>query len=128
MTNEVTLPWPTKALSPNARVHWRVKSKAAQAYRQACRMLAREAKLQAPDTELIHLHLEFYPPTRRARDDDNLTAMFKSGRDGIADALGINDSRFRTHAVLMTEAGGKVKLRMEPGVISSEGVQQEVKE
>lgn len=113
MSNEVTLPWPLKALNPNARVHWSVKAKAAKEYRHACHMLARAARLQAPESEVIHLHLDFYPPTRRARDDDNVVAMFKSGRDGIADALGINDSRFRTHAVLMTETGGKVKLRLE---------------
>lgn len=40
--------------------------------------------------------LVFSPPDKRHRDDDNLIAMFKSGRDGIADAIGIDDVHFVT--------------------------------
>jgi hypothetical protein len=35
-----------------------------------------------------------YPPDRRERDDDNVKASLKGHRDGIAQALGIDDSRF----------------------------------
>jgi len=35
-----------------------------------------------------------FPPTAHARDDDNLIASLKPHRDGIAKALGIDDSRF----------------------------------
>lgn len=39
------------------------------------------------------LSLTFCPPDRRKRDDDNLVAAFKAGRDGIAQAMGIDDHR-----------------------------------
>lgn len=51
----------------------------------------------------VLLVLEFVPPDRRERDDDNLVACFKAGRDGIADALGINDNRFTTQFSLRAE-------------------------
>lgn len=90
---EVTLPWPPSKLSPNARVHWRVLAKHKKAYREACYWLSHSLKGKAPDGPL-GLELTFYPPNRRARDRDNLLASMKSGLDGFAEALGIDDSRF----------------------------------
>ncbi|MNC70101.1 hypothetical protein D3C75_1208780 [compost metagenome] len=54
--------------------------------------------------------LEFVPPDRRRRDDDNLVAMFKAGRDGLADALGIDDNVFATQIRVSKETikGGAV--------------------
>lgn len=107
----VTLPWPPKDLSPNARVHWSKKSKAAKAYRMACFALAHEAGIRGvPFTGRIHLWLDFYPPDRRHRDDDNMIAAFKSGRDGLADALSVDDMRFVCHPMVMDEIGGMVKV------------------
>ena len=116
MTHEVTLPWPPKGLSPNARLHWAAKSKQAKAYRMACFALCLEAKLTKPDTEgRLHLWIDFYPPDRRHRDDDNMIAAFKSGRDGIADALGIDDRRFVCHPYVKEQVGGMVKVRITAG-------------
>jgi crossover junction endodeoxyribonuclease RusA len=54
-------------------------------------MLAKMAKLSMPAPRAM-LILTFCPPDRRRRDDDNLVAAFKSGRDGLAEALGIDDA------------------------------------
>ena len=108
---EVTLPWPDKALSPTARGHWAKKSAQAKRYRSACKLKTLAAiraggwNVQALRNLVIaggsvHVFLDFYPPDRRARDDDNVTAAFKSGRDGLADALKIDDCNFRTHPFL----------------------------
>jgi crossover junction endodeoxyribonuclease RusA len=112
--NEVTLPWPPAACSPNARVHWSKKSRAARAYRATCRLLAKQVGLQTPQGEAL-LILEFVPPDKRRRDDDNLLAMFKAGRDGLADALGIDDSIFSTQIRLSKETtkGGAVRVRIQ---------------
>ncbi|HEJ1056940.1 TPA: endodeoxyribonuclease RusA [Pseudomonas putida] len=112
---ELTLPWPPAACSPNARVHWTRKSKAAKAYRYACFLLARQAGIQPPDGGAL-LMLEFVPPDRRQRDDDNLLAMFKAGRDGLADALGIDDNVFATQIKVSKETikGGAVRVRIQP--------------
>jgi crossover junction endodeoxyribonuclease RusA len=114
--NKIALPWPPKVLSPNARVHWSVKSKAAKSYRKACWALCVEAKIDKPATEgRLHLWLEFYPPDRRARDDDNMIAAFKNGRDGIADALGVDDKRFVCHPFVSEQIGGMVKFSVTAG-------------
>ena len=91
----VDLPWPSPALSPNARGHWSKRAKAAKAYRLECYLLAMAAGVIAPEGK-IRFVIEFFPPSRRAFDDDNLLARMKSGRDGIADALGVDDRRFVT--------------------------------
>lgn len=112
----VTLPWPPKDLSPNSRIHWSRRSKAAKAYRRACHVLTLEAGIRGVDwTGDIHLWIDFYPPDRRHRDDDNMIAAFKAGRDGMADAMGLDDKRFRIHPYVKDEIGGMVKIRITPG-------------
>lgn len=117
-SREVTLPWPPKDLSPNARVHWSKKNKAATSYRAACYFLAIQAGLKDAIhwSGDIHLWIDFYPPDRRQRDDDNMISAFKSGRDGLADALGVNDNRFRIHPYVKTEIGGMIKVRFTQGL------------
>lgn len=66
----------------------------------------------APDLPCIALWLTFYPPDRRSRDDDNLIASFKAGRDGLALALGIDDKRFVTFPFVHTQTGGMIKVRL----------------
>lgn len=108
----VALPWPPRELSPNARPHWAAKARAVKQYRQACAWACKAAGLTAPAVERIHLWVDFYPPSRRKIDDDNLIASFKAGRDGIADALGIDDARFVVHPFVRDEIGGMVKVRL----------------
>ena len=110
--SELVFAWPPKVLSPNARVHWSVKSKAAKAYRADCWAITKEAKVILPDSPKLALWLDFYPPDKRHRDDDNMIAAFKSGRDGMAEALGINDKRFRVFPMVMDEIGGMVRARI----------------
>lgn len=81
-------------------------------------LLTREAHPKGaslPDGPLA-LWVTWYPPDRRHRDDDNLIAGFKAYRDGIADALGIDDKRFRLHPFLHTEVrkGGEVRVAITP--------------
>jgi len=106
----IKLPWPPKECSPNARGHWSKRAKAAKAYRNECayEALAWGAhKLNLPDGP-IGLELAFYPPDRRKRDDDNIIASFKAGRDGLADALGIDDNRFLAIYRVDKQTGGFV--------------------
>jgi crossover junction endodeoxyribonuclease RusA len=92
---DLVLPWPPKELSPNARVHWRQRHKHAKAYRQACWALTKAAGVTAPEGQ-VYFWITFCPPSRRRYDDDNLLGRFKAGRDGVADALGVNDFNFLT--------------------------------
>ena len=109
----IELPWPPKELNPNARTHWARKSRAAKGYRSDCHLLTLASGVVAPEGEVL-LDITFCPPDRRRRDDDNCLAAFKSGRDGVADALGIDDNRFVT-TLRMGEPvkGGMVLVRIE---------------
>lgn len=109
------LPWPPKELSPNARTYWRKRAPIARSYREACYVLAKQSGVVIDWTGDIHAWIDFYPPDKRQRDDDNMIAAFKSGRDGLADALGVNDRRFRIHPYVKSEVGGMVKVRFTRG-------------
>lgn len=115
----IVLPWPSKDLSPNARVHWSRKAKASKSARAAGHMLAMLAgckSWQLP-TGRVHLWIDFYPPTKRLPDDDNMLARCKPYRDGIADALGIDDKRFVSHPQVREtpRKGGQVVMTLTGG-------------
>lgn len=117
----VVVPFPPPGLNPNARPgHPAQKARLARAYREACRALTLEALgagfgRRLPGTGPIRVHLDFFPPNARRRDDDNLEAAFKAGRDGIAAALGVDDARFVVTRRLRAEVRGCVDVILLPG-------------
>lgn len=116
---ELVLPWPDRLLHPNARVNWRVKSPITKAARTTAHLLALEAgwhRVELPAGKL-HVWIDFYPPDHRRRDDDGLLASMKAARDGIADALKVDDNRFVSHPQLMdlVRPGGQVVVRITGG-------------
>jgi len=113
---ELVLPWPSRKLHPNARVHWAAKAQATKAVRHTADVLTLDAGWQRIDfgDGRLHLWIDFYPPDKRCRDDDGLLSSFKAYRDGIADALGIDDRRFVSHPWIKDEVvkGGEVRIRI----------------
>ncbi len=91
---DLTLPWPPSELSPNQRQHWAKLAKAKSCYRETCRLTAMSQGARRIDAQRLHIGLEFVPPNRRRFDLDNLLARMKAGLDGIADVLGVDDSRW----------------------------------
>ena len=92
----VVLPWPAHGLSPNARCHWVVKGKLVLIARRIAYAETRrktDGRRAVPDGR-IGYRCSFFPPDRRARDEDNLIASLKSSLDGIAQALRIDDKCF----------------------------------
>lgn len=95
----LTLDWPDADLSPNARVH-----------HMALHRARKKAKLHAwgmtkalmPPlgirfgswTGTVEVAVTWHPCTARAFDLDNALARLKGHLDGIANALGIDDSAF----------------------------------
>lgn len=69
---------------------------------------------QRVKTPSLAVTLRFVPPDRRARDIDNLVASMKSGLDGLADVLGVDDSRWALSAELAGEVGGFVRVEVRP--------------
>lgn len=99
---KVVFAWPPIQLSPNARCHFMELPKWKNQYRRDCAFLAHAAGLRQYRDALrsldgpIAFGLDFFPPPGGRRyDEDNAEAAFKAGQDGLADALTIDDSRFR---------------------------------
>lgn len=116
MALRLTLPWPPAELSPNARhAHWASLARAKKRFRAACAWTARSqgaARLAGPP-EALAVHLRFVPPDRRRRDLDNCIAAMKSGLDGLADVLGVDDNRWTLSAELLVgQVGGMVKVEV----------------
>ena len=113
---DLVLGWPPSELSPNKRLHWSKVANVKAMYRQACwAMVLEQAGAVRPDINgNLHLTLEFVPPDRRSYDRDNLVARMKSGIDGIADALKINDKQFTTLTARVDAGriGGFVRVRI----------------
>ena len=101
----ITLSWPPRVLHPNARPHWAVKAKAVKAYRQAAGWAAKASGDRVKGDGAVELYIVFYPPNKRKHDLDGCLSAMKAGIDGIADALGVDDSRF----TLRIERGAVIK-------------------
>lgn len=112
---QVELPWPPKELSPNARLHWAKLAKAKKNYRHACAHVAVQQGVRRIGPQKLHLALTFYAPTRRAYDLDNALARMKSGLDGLADVLGVDDKHWSLSIARSDEIGGKVKVVVSRG-------------
>lgn len=103
---------PPRELSTNHRIHGAKKARFVRDYREACWALALErfgcAQAVLPAEGKLAVHLDFFPPNGNRRDDDNCEAAFKAGRDGVAGALRIDDSRFVVTRTLRAERRGCV--------------------
>jgi len=113
--NRLVLPWPPKELNPNNRsLHPAKRSGFVKRYRHDCWALALEAfgvgggAVLFPGAAPIAVRLDFFPPDGRSRDDDNCEAAFKAGRDGVAQALNVDDRRFVVTRRLRPEVRGCV--------------------
>lgn len=98
----IVLPWPSSKLRPNARArsNWSSHLSVVKAARRDAYMLSHCAGVSPEEIvalpERIPVSVTFYPPDRRKRDDDGMIGQFKPYRDGICDALGIDDHRWKT--------------------------------
>lgn len=128
---KVILPWPDRRVFPNAkrRKHWRTYQPAANADREAACLLASAGlplasrRAVAASEGKIALIVTFYPPDARRRDDDGMVGAFKHQRDGIADALGVDDRRFRPHYFFEEPCKpGRVEVEISTGSTSGEFV------
>ena len=104
----VTLPWPPKELSPNTRQHHMALHRAKKAYRADCAWQAKDQGMKLVNAETLHVHLTFHKPTKRAMDLDNMLARMKSGLDGLAEVLGVDDSLWTLSLEIAPTVGGMV--------------------
>jgi crossover junction endodeoxyribonuclease RusA len=104
----IKLPYPPSELNPNKRLHWAEKRKHTMNYRELCKYRFRMhfinelgaiegmRALKGFENHVgdFKVSITFHKPDNRKRDDDNIIASFKAGRDGVADALNVDDNRF----------------------------------
>lgn len=92
----ITLPFPDKVLWPNGRpAHWAPRHRASKAARKLAHQETRLAMGPGkPDWQGVHLTWTIHPKTAHGIDDDAPPYALKAYRDGIADALGIDDAHF----------------------------------
>lgn len=94
MIVRLTLPWPTVALSGHANGSWRRKAKATKSARQAAFWIGKEAKL--PLWPNARLAFSYHPPARGGLPDvQNMPGRCKAFIDGMAQAMGCDDRKFR---------------------------------
>lgn len=110
----IEVPWPAIALSPNSRDRWG-QIKAKRAAKEAAYYLTKELMGQLrirPGSWVgpVTVQYTFYPKTNRTRDDDNFISRMKSARDGIAQALGINDASFITMPAVFADKTAKPRV------------------
>lgn len=92
----VDLPFPPADLSGHAKGHWRGRAGVTKKYREWALTASKSCRYVPPATGDIEVFVIFTPPDRRG-DRINFPNRMKPYFDGIADALGVNDSRFLPH-------------------------------
>lgn len=114
----IPLSWPVAAVQSNTRTHWRVKAKAVKAYRtEAAWSAKKHLVVNSPDAELI---FSFTPPDASRRDLHNMPHAMKAVIDGIADAMGCDDNRFRVtwpHEFSAPSKPGAVLVHIKPRTV-----------
>ena len=108
-------PWPDKILSPNKKSHWGPKYIANKKARENAFWITKEQVGIHLKCEKLKAHWVFHPPGNYHYDDDNLEGRMKSTRDGVSDALGINDRIWiATKEISEVVKPGKVILELRP--------------
>ena len=88
----IELPWPDRALHPNARPHWAVKGRATKSARIGAAWAAKlSGAPKLPEGASVRVTPIITPPNNRGHDTDGVVASCKAAYDGIADWIGIDD-------------------------------------
>lgn len=97
----IRLPWPSKRTSPNAsgQGKWREKADAAKSYKETCQKTCWDQKVRKQPFETAEVHITIYMPDRRKRDLDNVLSSIKQGLDAVAEATGVDDSKWNVLAL-----------------------------
>lgn len=104
----VSLPLRTRS-TLNVRENWRKRAKRAQEERAVVRMRLAVVR-QWPPPLPVTVTLTRVGP--RALDGDNLQGAMKGVRDGVADALGLDDGSEDVQWLYIQERGGKHEVRV----------------
>lgn len=88
---KILFPFPSSKLSPNNHTDRRWLTKDRQFARRIGYLITKDAKLVFGKDAKLQMYILICPPDNRKRDDDNILSAFKSYRDGIFQALEMDD-------------------------------------
>lgn len=113
------LPFPAKCLWPNGRSHWATKARAFKKAKEFAYYRTREnypMRVCDASDKRVNWSVTIHPKTRNVIDDDNARASLKAYQDGLALALGVDDSQFNAPKLTFGEPikGGLVRIVIEP--------------
>lgn len=95
---QIIVPFPDSCLLPNRKngQHWRVTQSAKLEAHEAGKIAALQAAfgLEPLPPRNVDVTIVFTPPDHRKRDVDGMLSALKPTLDGIAEGLGVDDSRF----------------------------------
>ena len=92
---KIILPWPDEDLSPNARVHWSVKSTAVASAKEGAMWLTKASDRVTLRGDLCAVWTFHPPKIKRKRDQDNVLSSMKAWQDGVCKELGLDDVRIK---------------------------------
>ena len=121
----VCLAIPDRCLSPNARSHWAVRSKAAKR-QHAVAFFDTVEVLEMPGVtfqpaQTHGVRCRWFFRDRRRRDADNLLASMKHAFDGIAEAVGVDDRTFVHWPAVIGYDRDRPRVEVDLWPIGSEG-------
>ncbi len=111
----------TVCLGQNSRIHWKAKADATrkaktEAHRAVLSQLTPLQRAALKQAKQVRISYQWHAkPTGTIVDDDNMIGLMKSTRDGIAQAIGIDDKVFKTVGAecIGRCAGGSVLIILE---------------
>lgn len=109
----IELGFPPASLSGHANGNNRwAKIKVTKEWREKARAATEAVRYVIPEEGDIRIHITFVPPNRRG-DRVNFPSRIKPIIDGVADALGVNDSRFLPqYHFCAPEKPGRIEIRI----------------
>lgn len=124
---EVLLPVRTWS-EANQRGHWGKRARRAKKQREAARLLVRAARVVLPASGPVVITLTRIAP--RALDTDNLVSGLKAVRDGLADALRVDDGSSRIEWCYAQGRGkpGEYAVRVEIRAVPDDGAPSQIGE
>jgi crossover junction endodeoxyribonuclease RusA len=97
----------------NVREHWATRAKRSKAQRQAAALVVRSAIRYERWVPGARIRVRLTRIGKRRLDSDNLAGGFKAVRDGVADAVGIDDGSARYEWEYAQETGKEYAVRIE---------------
>jgi hypothetical protein len=106
---KITLPWLDMNLSDNGYSNKYQRYRIKKSKRKEAFWLTKQAKIDCSNIKKLRVDITFHPTPKVTPDKDNMVSAFKAYQDGIADAIKIDDGKWKVeHHIGTPIVGGAV--------------------